>query len=75
MRSAGAELEQSPDAELLRSVENLQGEIAAIADALEEVAGADRRAAGLAAEHASAPPDAELASGESAQGKDKSSIR
>jgi len=43
MRSAGADLAQSNDAGLARSLEQLQGEIAAITGALEEVAQDERR--------------------------------
>ncbi len=45
MRSAGADLAQSGNAELGRSLEQLQGEIDAIANALEQVAQDERRPA------------------------------
>jgi carbonic anhydrase/acetyltransferase-like protein (isoleucine patch superfamily) len=59
MRSAGAEMAQGPDAELTKSVERLQGEIVAIADALEQVTKDDRApSASSSPQLGAAPPDA-----------------
>jgi carbonic anhydrase/acetyltransferase-like protein (isoleucine patch superfamily) len=59
MRSAGAEMAQGPDAELTKSVERLQGEIVAIADALEQVTKDDRApSAAISAQLSATPPDA-----------------
>jgi carbonic anhydrase/acetyltransferase-like protein (isoleucine patch superfamily) len=59
MRSAGAEMAQGPDAELTKSVERLQAEIVAIADALEQVTKDDRApSAAISAQLSAAPPDA-----------------
>ncbi len=61
MRTAGAEASRLPDAELTRSVQQLQSEIDAIADALEQVARDDRAPASAAATSAQ-PLDPNLAS-------------
>ena len=79
LRSAGADAAQAPDAALTQSVLQLQTEIEAIADALEQVAQDDRAvapanpAAPVLAERALAPPqegDAQSASREAPRVKE-----